>query len=75
VLLSKKADKKSNENRLEGIVTKIDKDVENTKVVVDIGQHDTIVSVMPTAVLDKMELIEGSSVIAIIKANDIMIGK
>lgn len=75
VLLSKKADEQSSENRIEGIVSKIDKDVENTKVVVDIGQHDTIVSVMPTAVLEKMELIEGSSVIAMIKANDIMIGK
>ena len=75
VLLSKMVDEKSNENRLEGIVSKIDKDVDNTKVVVDIGGHDTIVSVMPTAVLEKMELIEGSSVIAMIKANDIMIGK
>ncbi len=75
VWLSKKVDEKSNENRLEGIVIKIDKDVDNTKVMVDIGQHDTIVSVMPTAVLEKMELIEGSSVIAMIKANDIMIGK
>ena len=75
VWLSKKVDEKSNENRLEGIVNKIDKDVENTKVVVDIGQHDTIVAVMPTAVLEKMELIEGNSVIAMIKANDIMIGK
>ena len=75
VFLSKKGEEKSNENRLEGIVIQIDKDVENTKVVVDIGQHDTIVSVMPTAVLEKMELIEGSSVMAMIKANDIMIGK
>ncbi|UPT78176.1 TOBE domain-containing protein [Sulfurovum sp. XGS-02] len=75
VLLTKSAGEKSNENRLEGIVSKIDKDVENTKVLVDIGDHDTIVSVIPTAVLDKMELIEGSSVIAMIKANDIMIGK
>lgn len=75
VLVVKKADEKSNENRLEGIVTKIDKDAENTKVVVDIGDHDTIVSVMPTAVLEKMELSEGSSVIAMIQAHDIMIGK
>jgi len=85
VLLSKKADiknadeksldEKSNENRLEGTVTKIDKDRENTKVVVDIGDHDTVVSVMPTVVLEKMELAEGSSVIAMIKSNDIMIGK
>jgi len=80
VLLAEKADEKSayeksNENRLEGIVTEIDKDAENTKVVVDIGDHDTVVSVMPTAVLEKVELSEGSSVIAMIKSNDIMIGK
>lgn len=75
VWLAKKVDEKRYENRLEGIVTKIDKDVENTKVVVDIGHHDTVVSVMPTAVLEKMELIEGNSVIAMIKANDVMVGK
>lgn len=85
VLLSKKADKKnadiknadetSNENRLEGIVTKIDKDAEHIKVVVDIGDHDTVVSVMSTAVLEELELTEGNAVIAMIKSNDIMIGK
>jgi molybdate transport system regulatory protein len=75
VWLAKKVDEKRYENRLEGIVNKIDKDVENTKVVVDIGEHDTIVAVMPTAVLEKMELIEGNSVIAMIKANDVMVGK
>ena len=75
VLLSDMSDEKSKENVVEGIVTKIEKDVENTKVLVDIGNHDTIVSVMPIEVLEKMELCEGSSVKAIIKANDIMIGK
>jgi molybdate transport system regulatory protein len=80
VLLSKNADEKSmdeknNENRLEGIVTKIDKDTENTKVVVDIGDHDTVVSVMPTVALEKMGIAEGSSVMAMIKSNNIMIGK
>ncbi len=75
VILSKKVDDRSKENRLEGIIRKIDKDVENTKIVVDIGNHDTLVSVMPTSVVEKMEIIEGSSVIVMIKANDIMIGK
>ena len=75
VLLSDMRDEKSKENVVKGIVTKIEKDVENVKVLVDIGNHDTIVSVMPIAVLEKMELSEGSSVKAIIKANDIMIGK
>jgi len=75
VVLSDTRDKKSEENRLEGIVTKIDRDAENAKVQVDIGNHDTIVSVMPVDSLEKIGLNEGSSVIALIKANDIMIGK
>ncbi|WP_373032224.1 TOBE domain-containing protein [Sulfurovum sp.] len=75
VLLSGMRDVKSKENVVEGIVTKIEKDVENVKVLVDIGNHDTIVSVMPIEILEKMELNEGSSVKAIINANDIMIGK
>jgi len=75
VELSDMRDEKSKENGLEGIVTKIEKDVENAKVLVDIGNHDTIVSVMAVDILEKMELNEGSSVMAVIKANDIMIGK
>jgi molybdopterin-binding protein len=42
---------------------------------VDIGNHDTIVSVVSKVLLEKMELKIGSSVIAVIKANDIMLGK
>ena len=75
VVLSDMRDEKSKENRVEGIVTKIEKDVENAKVQVDIGNHDIIVSVMPVDVLEEMELNEGSSVMAMIKANDIMLGK
>ena len=68
-------DEKSEENRLKGRVSKIDSDIENVKVLVDIGNHDTIVSVMPVVVLEKMDLKVGSSVIVTIKANDIMLGK
>jgi len=75
VLLSTLEDEKSEENRLKGIVTEIDSDIENAKVIVDIGNHDTIVSVMPVDVLEKMELKVGSSVMANIKASDIMLGK
>ena len=75
VLLSTLEDEKSEENRLKGIVTKIDTDIENAKVLVDIGNHDTIVSVVSKDVFEKMELKEGSSAMAIIKANDIMLGK
>ncbi len=75
VLLTTLRDVKSEENRLKGVVTKIDTDVENAKVLVDIGNHDTIVSVVSKDVFEKMELKEGSSVMAMIKANDIMLGK
>ncbi|WP_415407300.1 TOBE domain-containing protein [Sulfurovum sp. CS9] len=75
VLLSTLEDEKSEENRLKGIVSKIDTDIENAKVLVDIGNHDTIVSVVSKDVFEKMELKEGSSVMAMIKSNDIMLGK
>ena len=75
VLLSASSDEKSEENRLEGLVEQIETDVENTKVSVDIGHHDTVVAVMPVNVLEKMELKVGSSVTVMIKASDIMLGK
>ncbi|MEA3433823.1 MAG: TOBE domain-containing protein, partial [Campylobacterota bacterium] len=75
VLLSTLENEQSEENRLKGIVTQIDTDAQNAKVLVDIGNHDTIVSVVSKDVLEKMELKIGSSVMAIIKANDIMLGK
>jgi molybdate transport system regulatory protein len=75
VCLSGTKDAKSKENKLQGMVTKIDRDLESAKVMVDIGNHDTIIAVVPTKDLKDMELNEGSSVTAFIKANDIMIGK
>lgn len=75
VNLSAVSDEKSEENRLEGVVTKIETDVENMKVQVDIGNYDTVVSVMPINVLEKMELKVGSSVMVILRASDIMLGK
>jgi molybdate transport system regulatory protein len=75
VSLSTTKDTKRKENEVKGTVTKIEKDADNVKVLVDIGDHDTIISIMPSDVLKKMELNEGSSVIVSIKANDIMIGK
>ena len=75
VLLSAVKDEQSEDNRLDGVVTQIDTDAQNAKVLVDIGNYDKIVSVMPIDVLEKMELKIGSSVMAIIKVNDIMLGK
>ncbi len=39
-------DETSKENRFEGGVNKIEIDVQNAKVAVDIGNHDTIISVL-----------------------------
>jgi len=75
VSLSAVNDEISEENRLEGIVAKIETDEENMKVQVDIGNHDTVVSVMPVSVLEKWELKVGSSVRLRLKASDIMLGR
>ncbi len=60
---------------MEGIVSTIECDDENAKVLVNIGNHDTIVSVLPVDVVEKSELTIGSSVVAMVKAKDIMLGK
>ena len=75
VSLSTTKDAKSEENEVKGTVIKIEKDADSVKVLVDIGDHDTIVAVMPKEIFDKMELKEESSVMASIQADDIMIGK
>ena len=74
VMLSPFSKIQSQNNSLEGIITQIDTDEENMKVVVDIGKHDKIVSVMPLHFLDNMELSVGSSVFVSVKSNDIMLG-
>lgn len=74
-LLNSDHKESSIENWLEGIVTKIEQDDVNAKIQVDTGNHDTIISVMPTEMFTLMGLKEGSSVVATIKYNDIMIGK
>ena len=75
VVLTQSVTDKSNDNILEGVVSKIDRDKENIKVVVDIGNHDKIISVMQRNSLESMELCEGHSIQIKIKNNDIMLGK
>ncbi|TNF45401.1 MAG: LysR family transcriptional regulator [Epsilonproteobacteria bacterium] len=75
VALSGMKELSAEDNSVEGVVSKIEADGENAKVLVDIGNHDTVVSVIPVDMLEKLELNEGSSVMAMIKASDIMIGK
>jgi molybdate transport system regulatory protein len=68
-------EKQSAENILEGIISTIEKDEENIKVVVDIGAHDKIVSVMPCESIDMKTLREGSAIEIMIKNSDVMLGK
>ncbi|MCF6206147.1 MAG: TOBE domain-containing protein [Sulfurovum sp.] len=63
------------DNRLEGTVLLVEKDTLNTKAVVDIGHHDTIVSVMPHASSGLDEKHVGSRVRLGIEAKNIMIGR
>ena len=65
----------SDENTLEGTISKIEKDDENIKIIVDIGKYDKIVSVMPSQIVHTMQLDEGNSVYIQIKSHDIMLGK
>ncbi len=75
VFLSTQRDDTTNVNSLKGVVIKIDQDAENAKVVVDIGNHDTVVSVQSQNLIEKMGLVIGSSVVVAIKANDVILGR
>lgn len=63
------------ENQLEGKVLQIEKDSKNMKIIVDVGRHDTIVSVMSIENLEGLALEEGSKVMVEIEANNIMLGR
>lgn len=65
----------SNENSLEGRISKIERDEENTKITVDIGNHDKIVSVMPSESINALHLQEGKRIFVHVKSNDVMLGK
>jgi molybdate transport system regulatory protein len=73
-LSSIKADK-DEENRLEGVVSKIELDVQNAKVAIDTGKHDTIISVLDIEEFKKLDIEMGSSIYVHIQANDVMIGR
>lgn len=75
VLLSLSPFVEGYENLISGSVVTIEKDIHHTKITVDIGNHDRIVSVMDAQETQGMKLQEGTAVTVAIKANDIMIGK
>jgi len=71
----KVSDSENDENSIKGKVSKLERDEENTKIIVDIGNHDKVVSVMPSEDINTFYLQEGKSVFVHIKYNDVMLGK
>lgn len=65
----------SGRNKIEGIIKDIHKDEINCEVIIDIGDNQTIASVVTTQAVEELKLTIGTSITAIIKSNDIMIGK
>lgn len=65
----------SSRNQLKGTVKMIKKGPVNTEVTVAIPGGTEIVSVITTYSAEKMNLKEGSSVYALIKASEVTLGK
>lgn len=62
-------------NKLSGIIESINFAEVNSEVVINIGNEDKVVAVVTSNSINSMNLKVGSSVDAIIKASDIMIGR
>jgi len=69
------SEKENCENILDGIISKIEEDESNVKIVVDIGAHDKVVSVMSREDVESIVLCEGNTIKLMIKSNDLMLGK
>lgn len=65
----------SEHNTIKGKVTNIQGNEEHLKVIVDIGDHDKIVSVISRNTLENDVLSEGDMVHIVINSNDIILGK
>jgi len=68
-------EKQGQENILEGTISKIEKDEKNIKILMDIGSHDKIVSVISKKSLEGIAISEGIPIEVKIKSHDIMLGK
>jgi molybdate transport system regulatory protein len=62
-------------NKISGSVSHISLGEVNAEVVIDIGEHEVLVSVITTKALQELGLAQGSEVLAIIKSNDVMLGR
>jgi len=67
--------KLSARNQISGVISRIIMGAVNVEVVVDIGEEDVLAAVITTGALEALHLVEGSEVIAVIKSNDVMLGK
>ncbi|RXJ91193.1 molybdenum-binding protein [Arcobacter sp. CECT 8983] len=62
-------------NKIEGTISSIIKDKTNSEVIINIGEGQSISSIVTTGAVKQLGLEEDKKVYAYIKANDIMIGK
>ncbi len=62
-------------NQIKGTVLSVEKGPISAKVKIDIGDGATITSTVTAETIDDLELKQGDSVVAIIKASDVLIGK
>ena len=62
-------------NILEGTISKIEKDEKNIKILIDIGPHNKIVSVISKKSLEGIAISEGKPIEVKIKSHDIILGK
>ena len=65
----------SGRNKIQGIIKDIHQDEVNCEIIIDIGDKQTIASVVTVEAIKELELKIGTKVTAVIKSNDIMIGK
>lgn len=62
-------------NQLRGTITQVTPGAVMSEVVVDIGGGHEIAATITKGSVDRLKLAPGDSVVAIIKATDVMIGK
>lgn len=67
--------KLSARNQLKGTITEVEKGPVSAKVKIDVGGGTIITSTVTSETVEDLGLTVGDSVVAIIKASDVLIGK
>lgn len=65
----------SAKNQLEGVIQEIKFGEVNCEVLIDIGAGQSISSMITLAAAKELQLEVGQSVVALIKANDVLLGR